>query len=39
MWAGAAEYVNKNNASEELAPAIRKIMDSGAKFARIQNDS
>ena len=39
MWAGAAEDVNKNNASEELAPAIRKIMDSGAKFARIQNDN
>jgi two-component system invasion response regulator UvrY len=30
LRAGAAEYVNKNSASEELAPAIRKILDSGA---------
>lgn len=35
LRAGASEYVNKNSASEELVPAIRKIMDSGAKPARI----
>ena len=29
--AGAAEYVNKDNASEELVPAIKKILDSGAQ--------
>jgi two-component system, NarL family, invasion response regulator UvrY len=34
LLAGAAEYVNKNSASEELAPAIRKILDSGATIAR-----
>jgi len=34
LRAGAAEYVNKNSASEELAPAIRKILDSGATIAR-----
>jgi DNA-binding NarL/FixJ family response regulator len=34
LRAGAAEYVNKNNASEELAPAIRKILASAAKLAR-----
>jgi DNA-binding NarL/FixJ family response regulator len=32
LRAGAAEYVNKNSASEELVPAIRKIMDSGARL-------
>ena len=31
LRAGAAEYVNKNSASEELAPAIKKIL------ARIEN--
>jgi two-component system, NarL family, invasion response regulator UvrY len=31
LRAGAAEYVNKNSASEELAPAIRKIL------ARVEN--
>ena len=30
LRAGAAEYVNKNSASEELVPAIRKILDSSA---------
>lgn len=30
LRAGATEYVNKNSASEELVPAIRKIMDAGA---------
>ena len=34
MLAGATAYVNKNSASEELVPAIRKILDSGATFAR-----
>lgn len=29
LRAGAAEYVNKNSASEELVPAIRKVMDAG----------
>lgn len=27
LRAGAAEYVNKNSASEELVPAIRKILE------------
>jgi len=34
LRAGAAEYVNKNSASEELVPAIKKIMESGARLAR-----
>jgi DNA-binding NarL/FixJ family response regulator len=34
LRAGATEYVNKDSASEELAPAIRKILDSGAKSTR-----
>ena len=34
LRAGAAEYINKNSVSEELAPAINKILDSGAKAAR-----
>jgi DNA-binding NarL/FixJ family response regulator len=33
--AGASEYVNKNNASDELVPAIRKIMEAGPQPARI----
>ena len=37
LRAGATEYVNKNNASEELVPAIRKIMDNDAKMALILN--
>jgi DNA-binding NarL/FixJ family response regulator len=37
LRAGATEYVNKNNASEELVPAIRKIMDNDAKLALILN--
>jgi two-component system invasion response regulator UvrY len=28
LRAGAAEYINKNSASEELVPAVRKILDS-----------
>jgi DNA-binding NarL/FixJ family response regulator len=34
LLAGATAYVNKNSASEELAPAIKKILESGAKFAQ-----
>jgi DNA-binding NarL/FixJ family response regulator len=34
LQVGAAEYVNKDSASEDLAPAIRKILDSGAAIAR-----
>jgi two-component system invasion response regulator UvrY len=34
LRAGATAYVNKDSASEELAPAIRKILDSGAKSTR-----
>jgi DNA-binding NarL/FixJ family response regulator len=34
LRAGAAEYVNKDSASEELVPAIQKIMESGARPAR-----
>jgi DNA-binding NarL/FixJ family response regulator len=34
LHAGASEYVNKNSASEELVPAIKKIMESGAGFFR-----
>jgi len=30
LQAGASEYINKNSASEELVPAIRKIMDCSA---------
>jgi len=37
LRAGATEYVNKDSASEELAPAIRKILDSGAKSTRNPN--
>ena len=34
--AGASEYINKNNASEDLVPAIRKIMEGGQMAARLQ---
>jgi DNA-binding NarL/FixJ family response regulator len=37
LRAGATAYVNKNSASEELAPAIKKILDSGAKSVRNPN--
>ncbi len=30
LRAGATAYINKNSASEELAPAIQKILDGGA---------
>ena len=33
LLAGATAYVNKNSASEELAPAMKKIFDKGVKFA------
>jgi DNA-binding NarL/FixJ family response regulator len=29
LQAGATAYINKNSASDDLAPAIRKIMDTG----------
>ena len=35
LQAGATAYINKNSASEDLAPAIRKIIDSGTKVIRI----
>jgi DNA-binding NarL/FixJ family response regulator len=34
LRAGASEYINKNSASEELVPAIRKVMESGAALKR-----
>ncbi|MGO9337859.1 MAG: response regulator transcription factor [Terracidiphilus sp.] len=34
LRAGASEYVNKNSASEELVPAIKKIIESGARSSR-----
>jgi DNA-binding NarL/FixJ family response regulator len=34
LRAGADEYVNKNSVSEELAPAITKIIDNGPKATR-----
>jgi two-component system invasion response regulator UvrY len=37
LLAGATQYINKDSASEELAPAIRKILDSGAKSTRNPN--
>jgi two-component system invasion response regulator UvrY len=33
--AGAAEYVNKDSASEELVPAIKKVMDNRKEFEPI----
>jgi len=32
--AGASEYINKNSASEELVPAIKKIIESAAWLAQ-----
>jgi DNA-binding NarL/FixJ family response regulator len=37
LLAGATAYVNKNCASDELAPAIRSILDTGAELARNLN--
>lgn len=37
LLAGASAYINKIFASEELAPAIRKILDAGAALARNPN--
>jgi DNA-binding NarL/FixJ family response regulator len=34
LRAGAAEYVNKDSVSEELAPAIRKILEGSPCLAR-----
>lgn len=33
LLAGAAAYINKSYASEDLAPAVRKILDSGVASA------
>jgi two-component system, NarL family, invasion response regulator UvrY len=35
LRAGATAYINKNSASEDLAPAIRLIMDTGVEAIRI----
>ena len=37
LRAGAAAYVNKNSASEDLAPAIKKILCGGAVPALVPN--
>jgi DNA-binding NarL/FixJ family response regulator len=37
LRAGATEYVNKNSASEELVPAIKKILENVAKLTRNPN--
>jgi DNA-binding NarL/FixJ family response regulator len=37
LQAGASAYINKNSASEDLAPAIKKILDGGAAFLLTQN--
>jgi DNA-binding NarL/FixJ family response regulator len=37
LRAGATEYVNKNSASEELVPAIKKILENAVKLARNRN--
>jgi DNA-binding NarL/FixJ family response regulator len=37
LRAGATAYVNKNSASEELAPAIKRILDSGLNPVRNPN--
>src|ERR1039458_16298 len=34
LQAGATAYINKNSSSEELVPAIRKILENAAKLAR-----
>ena len=34
LRAGAAEYVSKDSASEELVPAIKKIIENGATLIR-----
>jgi DNA-binding NarL/FixJ family response regulator len=37
LRAGATAYVNKNSASEELAPAIQKILDDRKNLVWNQN--
>jgi len=37
LRAGAAEYINKYSVSEELVPAIKKILENVAKLARNPN--
>jgi two-component system, NarL family, invasion response regulator UvrY len=34
LRAGASAYINKNSASDDLAPAIRKIMDGNSRSVR-----
>lgn len=34
LQAGATAYINKNSASEDLVPAIKKILDNAIKLAR-----
>jgi DNA-binding NarL/FixJ family response regulator len=34
LQAGATAYINKNSASEELVPAIRKILENATKLTR-----
>lgn len=34
LQAGATAYINKNSASEDLAPAIKKILDIDLEFAQ-----
>ena len=38
LLAGASAYVNKNSASEDLAPAVKEILAGCAKFARNPNE-
>jgi DNA-binding NarL/FixJ family response regulator len=39
LQAGATAYINKNSASEDLAPAIKKILGTGAKSAQNPNEN
>ena len=39
LQAGATSYINKNSASEDLAPAIQRIMDIRTKAPRNPNEN
>ena len=39
LQAGATAYINKNSASEDLAPTIKKILGTGAKSAQNPNEN
>jgi DNA-binding NarL/FixJ family response regulator len=39
LRAGATAYINKDSASEELAPTIRKILSGGVKAAGNPNNN